>query len=61
MVRVMSQLYCVLIFSIVSNAASIAQKWRQCGVAGNTEDVNNVIDALSGAGKRDYLCPLALV
>jgi len=47
--------------SIVCNAASIAQKWRQCGVAGNTADIDNVIDALSGAGERYYLCLLALV
>jgi len=40
----------LLVSSMVCNTATIGSTWRQFGVAGTTEDVKIVIDALYGKG-----------
>ena len=47
--------------SILFNAATIAQTWRKFGVGGNNVDVDHVVNALVGEGKRYHLCRSSLV
>lgn len=41
--------------SILFNAATIAQTWRKFGVGGNNVDVDHVVNALVGEGKRYHV------